>query len=277
MSFVLAIAVESLKGAAESSGQMSLKSMKRDNSTTERLLKNSGISEGMCVLELGCGPGEVTEILAEIVGPSGCILAVDRSEEMLSPARTRLEGIGAENVRLVCADLSEGPDYLNDVELSSFDAVTGRRVLMYLSSPEKVLAGLLPWLRQGGLVVFEEADSTICLGRVAAMPARDKAVAWLDEMLEKEGVNRSMGFHLPATYRNAGLQFERIWAEAVIDGQGDQYTLCEVLQLLASRLESTGVATAPEIEILIAQIDAESDPENIFVSGMYFCGQARKF
>ncbi|MDA8018928.1 MAG: methyltransferase domain-containing protein [Thermoanaerobaculia bacterium] len=250
--------------------------MKRDNSTTQRLFEQSGIAEGMSVLELGCGPGEVTELLSEIVGPSGSVLGVDRSEEVLSSARERLERIGAENVRLICADLEGAPDYLNDLEYSSFDVVTGRRVLMYLTHPGHVIAGLLPWLRQGGLVVFEEADTTICPGRVVAMPAHDKAVAWLHRMLEEEGVNRSMGFHLPATLSTAGLQFERIWAEAVIEGQGDQYSLGELLQLLSPRLESAGVATTSEVETLAAQIDIESDPSNIFVSGMRFCARARK-
>ena len=42
--------------------------MKRSNSTTERLFRSAGISEGMTILELGCGPGEVSELLSEIVG-----------------------------------------------------------------------------------------------------------------------------------------------------------------------------------------------------------------
>ena len=250
--------------------------MKRSNSTTERLFRKAGISEGMCALELGCGPGEVTELLTEIVGPSGSVFAVDRSEEMLSSARERLEGPGAENVRLICADLNGAPDYLNNVESPSFDVIVGRRVLMYLTRPEQVIAGLLPWLRQAGLVVFEEADSTICPGRVSTMPAHDKAVAWLNRMLEEEGVDRSIGFHLPGIFSKAGLQFERVWAEAVIEGQGDQYTLGELLQLLAPRLEATGAATESEIETLVTQLDAESDPCNVYVSGMRFCAQARK-
>ncbi|MEM7117130.1 MAG: methyltransferase domain-containing protein, partial [Chloroflexota bacterium] len=249
--------------------------MKRSNATTERLLRDAGISEGMVALELGCGPGEVTELVAKIVGSSGIVLAVDRSEKMLAAAQARLEGNGVNNVRFICADLNGAPDYLTDIEHASVDVITGRRVLMYLAEPAQVVAGLLLWLRQGGLVVFEEADSTLGAGRVAAMPAHEQAVAWLDEMLNTEGVDRSMGFHLPAVFSNAGLQVERIWAEAVIDGQGDQYTLGELLQLLAPRLESAGVATTSSIESLIAQIELEKDPSQGLISGMRFCAQER--
>lgn len=85
-----------------------------------------------------------------------------------------------------------------------------------------------------------------------------------------------MGFHLPATFSAAGLRFERIWAEAVIDGQGDQYTLGELLQLLKPRLESSDIAATSEIESLITQIEMEREPTTIFVSGMRFCAKARK-
>ncbi|MEM7118305.1 MAG: methyltransferase domain-containing protein [Chloroflexota bacterium] len=250
--------------------------MKRSNATTERLFRDAGISEGMVALELGCGPGEVTELVAKIVGPSGTVVAVDRSEKMLTLARARLEANGAKNVRFICTDLNDAPDYLTDIDHASIDVITGRRVLMYLAEPERVIAGLLPWLRQGGLVVFEEADSTLGPGGVAAMPAHEQAVAWLDKMLHAEGVDRSMGFHLPAVFSNAGLKVERIWAEAVIDGQGDQYTLGELLQLLAPRLESAGVATTSSIESLVAQIELEKDPSRVFVSGMRFCAKASK-
>ena len=68
--------------------------MRRSNSTTERLFRAAGISAGMTVLELGCGPGEISELLSEIVGPAGSVLAVDRSDKMLSAAQETLEKAG---------------------------------------------------------------------------------------------------------------------------------------------------------------------------------------
>ncbi|ASA57740.1 hypothetical protein BSQ33_18545 [Vibrio gazogenes] len=250
--------------------------MKRSNATTERLFKSAGICEGMTVLELGCGPGEVSEVLSDIVGSSGSVLAIDRSKEMIASASNRLDKSGKSNVRFLQADLNEAPKYLESIDLLSFDAVVGRRVLMYLPSPERVLSGLLPWLRENGLVVFEEHDSTICPGFVEAMPAHEKGVSLLAKMLAEEGVDQSMGFHLPATYAAAGLKFEAIWAEAVIDGQGDQYTLGELLQLLKPRMASSNIAIASEIDELIAQIESEKNPTTVFVSGMRFCAKAIK-
>ena len=151
--------------------------MKRGHAATERFFRDAGIAEGMSVLELGCGPGEVTELVADLVGPSGNVLAVDRSEAMLAAAQERVGRKAERDVRFVCADLNGRPDYLADMGHAAFDVIAGRRVLMYLADPQSAIAGLMPWLRQGGLVVFEEADSTLCPGRVAAMPAHEQAVS----------------------------------------------------------------------------------------------------
>ena len=250
--------------------------MKRSNATTERLFTGAGIKEGMKVLELGAGQGEVTELLSDVVGPEGMVMALDHNEEVVSKAKQHFQGLGRSNVCLVQADLNHKPAFLRDVQPGYFDAVVGRRVLMYLPSPSTVLAGLLPWLGENGLVVFEEFDSTMGPGRVVDMPAHERGTSLLDQMLAQEKVDRSMGFHLPAMLTAAGLKFDAIWAEAVIDGQGDQYTLGELLGLLKPRLVSTEVATQSEIEHLIAQIEAERHPDNVFISGMRFCAKAIK-
>lgn len=43
------------------------------------LWERAGIRPGMTVLDVGCGPGHASIDLAEIVGPSGRIYAVDES------------------------------------------------------------------------------------------------------------------------------------------------------------------------------------------------------
>jgi ubiquinone/menaquinone biosynthesis C-methylase UbiE len=54
---------------------------------TERLLREAGIKEGMRVLDLGCGPGDVSFLAAEIVGPSGSVLGIDQAPEAIGAAR----------------------------------------------------------------------------------------------------------------------------------------------------------------------------------------------
>ena len=248
--------------------------MIRSNSTTEKLFRNAGVVEGMSILELGCGPGEVSELLSDMVGPDGQVVAVDQSRDMLAAATSRLDG--KRNVRFTCGDLNGDIQFMDVMEHGTFDAIVGRRVLMYLSNPAQVLSRLLPWLQDSGLVIFEEVDTSICPGHVADMPAHVQATSLLDRMLQQEGVDRSIGFHLPAIFLAAGLQYERIWAEAIIEGQGDQYMLDDLLELLKPRLESSGVVSASEIESLKSQIVSERSAQNVFLSGMRFCAKAVK-
>ena len=46
-----------------------------------RLFKAAGMSTGMRVLDLGCGPGDVSMLAADLVGPSGSVIGIDRSLE----------------------------------------------------------------------------------------------------------------------------------------------------------------------------------------------------
>ena len=51
---------------------------------TERLFKAAGMSTGMRVLDLGCGPSDVSMLAANLVGPSGSVIGIDRSLEVIS-------------------------------------------------------------------------------------------------------------------------------------------------------------------------------------------------
>lgn len=55
---------------------------------TERLLRSAGIDAGMRVLDLGCGAGDVSMLAAELAGPAGFVVGIDRSQEVLKVARS---------------------------------------------------------------------------------------------------------------------------------------------------------------------------------------------
>jgi SAM-dependent methyltransferase len=251
--------------------------MQRDNTMTRRYLVDAGITQGMRVMELGCGGGEITEILAELVGATGTVVAIDRNRDMLALARDRMKERGIGHIQFVCADAAEDLSALDGFAGDSFDALAGRRVLMYLPDPAQVLRRFARWLRSGGVVVFEEADANMVPARTSPMPAHDQVVEWLKRMLIAEGANPAMGFDLPATFARAGLTLGRIRAEAVIQGQGTQYPLADLLKLVQSRVISAGIATQTEVDAIASQLSTENrDPTHVYVSEMSFCAWAHK-
>jgi len=59
------------------------------NAMTERLLVDAGITNGMRVVDIGCGSGEVSLLLSKIVGEGGQVLGIDQDAQSLIAARVR--------------------------------------------------------------------------------------------------------------------------------------------------------------------------------------------
>lgn len=62
-------------------------------------------STGQQVLDIGCGTGLNFALLQDRIGPSGTIVGIDRSKEMLHQARRRADRRGWKNVVLIQADM----------------------------------------------------------------------------------------------------------------------------------------------------------------------------
>lgn len=76
----------------------------RERTIRERAVERLGLREGDAVLDLACGHGVNFGPLQQRVGPSGWLIGLDTSREMLEAARARVERSGWKNVDLVEAD-----------------------------------------------------------------------------------------------------------------------------------------------------------------------------
>mmetsp|Transcript_67229 Transcript_67229/g.136232 ORF Transcript_67229/g.136232 Transcript_67229/m.136232 type:complete len:285 (+) Transcript_67229:34-888(+) len=95
------------------------------------------------VLDLGCGPGQPSLLIAKTL-PSAQVHATDVQEEMIKKAKKRAEGVSNLKFSVVSADdlSSFGP--------KSFDAVTMNYVLMFVPDKQKSLREIGRVLRAGG-------------------------------------------------------------------------------------------------------------------------------
>lgn len=70
---------------------------------------------GALVLDIGCGTGLNIPLIRERVGPTGRIVGVDASANMLAQARAKAVRWGWENIDLVCADATDlSPGWLDE-------------------------------------------------------------------------------------------------------------------------------------------------------------------
>lgn len=107
------------------------------------------------VLEIACGDGAYGPWLAERAGPSGQVVAVDRSHEFLAIASQARSGAdGAAPLRFAAADLARLP-----FEDDAFDLVWCAQSLYSLPEPVESLRRMRRVVRPGGVVAVLENDS----------------------------------------------------------------------------------------------------------------------
>jgi SAM-dependent methyltransferase len=119
-----------------------------------QLLEQAGIRRGMRVADLGCGVGMVTQVLAELVGPTGEVVGVDFSAAQLEEARTLLPA-GLTNVSFIAASATD-----TGLAAESFDLVYCRFLLIHLTEPELALREMHYLLKPNGILVCEDGDLT---------------------------------------------------------------------------------------------------------------------
>ncbi len=96
------------------------------------------------VLDLGCGFGETTLRLAEMVGAEGSALGIDVSEPFVELARKEAVGAGVANVEYLVADVQT-------LELPcEFDFAFARMGLMFFANPVAALRNVAAALKPGG-------------------------------------------------------------------------------------------------------------------------------
>ena len=117
--------------------------------SADKLVKNAGVRTGATVLDVATGTGWVATGLSKVVGPTGHIVGVDISDDMLEKARRKVQALDITNIKLKLGDGAR-PEF----EDGSFDNVVCSSGLFWI--PE-MLTALKEWKRvvkPGGQIAF---------------------------------------------------------------------------------------------------------------------------
>jgi len=110
------------------------------------------LQPGMCVLDIGCGPGTITLDLAALVAP-GKVIGIENAETPLLAARAEAAA------RADTATLFQIGDALNlSFADESFDVVHAHQVLQHLPDPVTALREMMRVCKPGGWVAARDAD-----------------------------------------------------------------------------------------------------------------------
>ena len=152
-----------------------------------------GLRHGQRALDVGCGPGALTAVLADRLGASG-VHAVDPSASFASAARERLPE----------ADIREASAEKLPFPADHFDVVVAQLVVHFLPDPHAGLNEMARVTRPGGVVAACVWDHAGGKGPLAVFwqAARDLDPGVRDE----SGLPGARRGHLLTLFREAGLE-----------------------------------------------------------------------
>jgi ubiquinone/menaquinone biosynthesis C-methylase UbiE len=226
---------------------------------TSDFFRDAGLSTGMRVLDVGCGLGDVSFLAAELVGPAGSVIGIDREQVAVERAGHRAKQVGLTGrVRFVHAAMD---DFASQ---EVFDAVVGRYILVHLADPAATLRHLANLVRPGGLLVFHElAIDPFSWGSFPEAPLWNWAYGLFAAAVSTAGILPDFGKRLVRTFLDAGLPRPTDKATVPVGGGSGSYLyrwLAESLRSVLPLIEQAGLATADEVGIdsLAARMEAES-------------------
>jgi SAM-dependent methyltransferase len=213
-----------------------------------RFADAAGVEPGQRVLDVGCGAGALTAVLAGTVGADH-VAGVDPSEPFVAAARRRVPG----------ADLRVAPAESLPFEDGVFDAALSQLVFHFVDDPPRAVAEMRRVTRPGGHVAACVWDMTGGMSMLRSYwdAAREVDASAPDE-IERFGGRQGQ---LAALWREAGLRdvvddeltvaasyrdFDELWA-AFLGGVGpvgvhvaslDDATRAEVAAALRRRIGS---------------------------------------
>ena len=215
--------------------------------STQQLCKRAGIVEGMQVLEIGSGAGDVALTVAELVGKSGHVVGVDVNPTILETARQRAADAGQSNVEFIAGDART-----IDFE-EKFDALVGRFVLMYMANPVIALKKLITHIKSEGIVAFHEPEYTLYPAYPHPdTPLMNQLYQWILDVFEHSGAHLDMGMGLYRTFIEVGLPPPEMHLQTPIGAEGKwvgyRY-MATIFESLLPLIEKYGIASAEEVGI----------------------------
>lgn len=118
--------------------------------TRDSLLKG-GIRKGMTCCDVGCGPGEVTRMMGDMVGKSGKVVGFDINENYIKYCKASTK---QKNVSYVCDNIITS----KNLPAKTFDIVYSRFMFVHLSNKANALQHMVRLAKKGGTIIVQELD-----------------------------------------------------------------------------------------------------------------------
>lgn len=179
------------------------------------LWTRAGIHTGARVLDLGCGPGFTSFELARLVGPTGRVIARDRSARFLAFLDAESRRLG-----LTWIETSLGPVEELALDGANLDAAYARWLFCWLPDPASAVARTAAALRPGGVLVLQDYLDWAAMRLVPGSAPFDRAIAACMRSWAEGGGTIDVIGRLPELARAADLVVEDVRPVARLGAPG---------------------------------------------------------
>jgi ubiquinone/menaquinone biosynthesis C-methylase UbiE len=228
--------------------------------STDSWLRTAGLREGLRVVEIGCGSGNITRRLARAVGPTGEVVGIDASASQIEQAERLVRASGLSNVSFRVADAASP-----NLPPGSFDLAYCRLVLMHMVDPAAAIRSMRNLVRPGGSVVCEEMDLSRWLCDPPS-PAMERCFALKLALGDLRGVHFRIGPELHRLFREAGFaetHVASVFAISLLDPFKRSTGLS--LQSFGPSLLEHGLVDVEELDQLVSELLRLADDPNTLV------------
>jgi ubiquinone/menaquinone biosynthesis C-methylase UbiE len=238
-----------------------------------RLLDGIGVKPGHRVIDLGCGPRGILDLLAERVSPGGHVVGLDADRAHTAMAAEFVRDHQLPNVELMTADARR-----TGLPSGAFDLVFSRTLLINIPEPADVITEMVRLAKPGGQVAAMEYDMEYALCH-PPHPAFDAICHIFTMAFRRNGADPWIGRKLPQMFGAAGLTEIEVEARAPVypPGHSRRTIRADLVRSMRPHVLELGLATAAELDQLdTAARDHLTNPATITISGLLFLVRGRK-
>lgn len=173
------------------------------------LWERAGFTVGSRILDVGCGPGFATFDLAQLVGSTGRIVAIDESQRFIEFLNQQKATRGVDHVHAAVGDVQRIAGHAA-VPAGTFDGAYARWVLCFTPDPEAVVAGVARALRPGGAFAVQDYFNYEAMTLAPRGPALTRVVQAVGASWRQRGGDPDLVGRLPALFRQHGLELRHL-------------------------------------------------------------------
>lgn len=200
------------------------------------------LGEGLAVLDVGSGTGADTIEVAKAVGPTGRVVGLDRSADMVAEARQRAADSG------LPIEFVQGDAQSLHFHDGSFDRVRTERMLVHVADPVAAVRELVRVTKPGGLVVASDIDGGTAFFNSADMELAEALALRLAHGLAQGWMGRRQQRYLT----DAGLTDVRVVPNVILNTVAFMRIVCGgVLQSMIA----DGITTPDDVDAFWAELE----------------------